>query len=207
MEPALQLLTPKAKVQASCKEHRSVFLATLYPAGSTEEVKGLLAAHAGIFADATHNCYAYMLGAGQETQYYSDQGEPSGTAGKPILHVLLRHGLTNALLVVSRYFGGIKLGVRGLIDAYTQTAELVVAEAKAQDLLQPFRLLKAIKVSLEYPQLEQVNYLLRKHQAELSQPEFGAHVIALLSYPAEEQEGLPQYILDLTASGQLKIIK
>jgi len=75
---------------------------------------------------ATHNCWAYRIGATSVEEHYSDDGEPSGTAGKPILGAILRKDLTNTLVVVTRYYGGIKLGVRGLIEAYGSTASLAL---------------------------------------------------------------------------------
>lgn len=81
-------------------------------------------------AQATHNCYAYRIGITERPlEYFNDHGEPNGTAGKPILGAILRHNLTNLVVVVTRYYGGKKLGVRGLIDAYDQTATLVLDEA------------------------------------------------------------------------------
>lgn len=81
-------------------------------------------------AQATHNCYAYRIGiSDRPLEYFNDHGEPSGTAGKPILGAILRQELTNVAVVVTRYYGGKKLGVRGLIDAYGQTATLVLEKA------------------------------------------------------------------------------
>ena len=88
-----------------------------------EQAREIISAHNREYANATHNCYAYICGFAQETQYYSDAGEPHGTAGKPILNSLLRGGMTNCLAIVTRYYGGIKLGVKGLIDAYGGTVE------------------------------------------------------------------------------------
>ncbi|MBW6514966.1 MAG: IMPACT family protein [Candidatus Syntrophosphaera sp.] len=105
------------------KIKRSVFRCFLFPIAGPEQARELIAAHNREYAGATHNCFAYVCGWEREIQYYSDAGEPSGTAGKPILNALLRAGMTNVLAIVSRWYGGVKLGVKGLIEAYGNTAE------------------------------------------------------------------------------------
>ena len=94
------------------------------------------------FPKATHYCWAYRIGTGSVLEHCSDAGEPAGTAGRPILGALKRCGLDNTLLVVTRYFGGIKLGVRGLIDAYGEAARLAAeaCEAKEMEFCLPLRL-------------------------------------------------------------------
>ena len=88
---------------------------------------------------ATHNCPAYILGKNGETVFCSDAGEPSGTAGKPILNMLHSHELTNIAIVITRYFGGVKLGVRGLIDAYGGTAEQTILIGEKEPVIDYFQ--------------------------------------------------------------------
>ncbi|MDZ4182239.1 MAG: YigZ family protein, partial [Candidatus Cloacimonadaceae bacterium] len=114
----MQLFTVSEISYTAQKIQRSEFIAWLYPAQNVDQARELIAAHNKAHADATHNCYAYVIGFDRETQYYSDAGEPSGTAGKPMLNALLSASMTNVLAIVTRHFGGIKLGVRGLIEAY-----------------------------------------------------------------------------------------
>ena len=102
------------------KIKRSVFIADVFSCHDEEEARAILATVTAKYRDATHNCRAYVLADG--TEYSSDDGEPSGTAGKPILGAIKRSGLVNVMVVVTRYYGGVKLGVRGLIDAYGDTA-------------------------------------------------------------------------------------
>ncbi len=85
-------------------------------------------------SQANHHCWAYRIGTENILEHCSDAGEPAGTAGRPILGMLKRHSLQNTLLVVTRYFGGIKLGVRGLIEAYGEAAELAVTEAGSVEM-------------------------------------------------------------------------
>ncbi|MBQ5836783.1 MAG: YigZ family protein [Alistipes sp.] len=121
-------LTIAEPAEAIYKERSSKFLVYAYPVESEEEIKLHLDRLRKEFFDATHHCYAYRLGAEGEVFRANDDGEPSGTAGKPILGQLLSAQLTNCLVVVVRYFGGTKLGVSGLIQAYKEsTAEVIAA--------------------------------------------------------------------------------
>ena len=109
-------------------EKRSKFLAFAIPVESVEEIKDIVAQYQKKYYDARHVCYAYMLGAERTEFRANDNGEPSGTAGKPILGQINSNELTNILIIVVRYFGGIKLGTSGLIVAYKQaTAEAIAA--------------------------------------------------------------------------------
>ena len=120
-------LTIAEPAEAIYKERSSKFLTYAYPVENEEEIKELLDALRKEYYDATHHCYAYRLGPQGETFRANDDGEPSGTAGKPILGQLLSTDLTNCLVVVVRYFGGTKLGVSGLIQAYKESTAEVIA--------------------------------------------------------------------------------
>ena len=108
--------------EGTYSEKRSKFLAFAIPVTTAEEVKAYVAEYQKRYYDARHACYAYMLGAERTDFRANDNGEPSGTAGKPILGQINSYGLTNILIIVVRYFGGIKLGTSGLIVAYRQAA-------------------------------------------------------------------------------------
>ena len=120
-------LTISEPAEAIYKERSSKFLTYAYPVESEEEIKELLDALRKQYYDATHHCYAYRLGPQGEQFRANDDGEPSGTAGKPILGQLLSAKVTNCLVVVVRYFGGTKLGVSGLIQAYKESTAEVLA--------------------------------------------------------------------------------
>jgi uncharacterized YigZ family protein len=111
------------RVRAELKVRGSRFIGTAVPVRSREEAAEELARIKKEFWDATHNCYAYRLAPDGLQYRFSDDGEPSGSAGKPILFVLQQRDLVNALVVVTRYFGGTKLGVGGLVRAYTEGAQ------------------------------------------------------------------------------------
>ena len=100
---------------------KSRFITTVYPCSTEEEAQAFIGRINKEFWDARHNCTAFALGPKQEQQRSSDNGEPSGTAGKPMLEVLKKTGITNIAVVVTRYFGGIKLGAGGLIRAYSHS--------------------------------------------------------------------------------------
>ena len=110
-------------------EKKSKFIAHVFPVQTQEEAEGHIQKLKKQYWDAAHNCYAYQLGEKSEIQRFSDDGEPQGTAGKPILEVLKGENLTNVLVVVTRYFGGTLLGTGGLVRAYGRTAKEGVIKA------------------------------------------------------------------------------
>jgi putative IMPACT (imprinted ancient) family translation regulator len=112
---------------------RSHFIACLLPAATEEEVRSKLESRCALHREATHNCWAYRLGPDPLIEYASDAGEPSGTAGRPILGSIRRSGLNNLLVVVTRSLGGVKLGVRGLIDAYGGITARALSAAARRD--------------------------------------------------------------------------
>lgn len=125
-----RFLTIAAKSEAVFKEKMSKFLAFAVPAVTRDEAKAVIAEYAKKYHDARHVCWAFMLGADRLDFLSSDNGEPSGTAGKPILGQINSFGLTNVVIVVVRYFGGIKLGTSGLIAAYREAARLALDAAE-----------------------------------------------------------------------------
>lgn len=120
---------PRATFQKELEIKKSIFLATLIPVKNEEEAQEAIAKMKKEKRDATHNCSAYRIGAEGIYEKSSDDGEPQGTAGHPMLHVLQMNELTNTLAIVTRWFGGIKLGAGGLTRAYTQSLADAVKEA------------------------------------------------------------------------------
>lgn len=123
-------LTLAEPAEALYKEKGSKFLAYAYPVSSEEQIRECLDALRKRYYDATHHCYAWRLGADGQNYRVNDDGEPSSTAGRPILGQLLSYGVTDVLVVVVRYFGGTKLGVSGLIAAYKESAAAVLSAAQ-----------------------------------------------------------------------------
>ena len=111
------------------EEKKSQFIAKVYPVNNEEQVVKYIEAAKKKYWDARHNCHAFVIGDNNEITRCSDDGEPSGTAGKPILEVIMRSGLHNCLIIVTRYFGGTLLGTGGLVRAYTQSAKEAVSNS------------------------------------------------------------------------------
>jgi len=131
---AYSFIAPAKEIDVEMTVKRSRFIGSvrisLDPDEASEKIKGF----PEIFPKANHHCWAYRIGTENILEHCSDAGEPAGTAGRPILGMLKRHSMQNTLLVVTRYFGGIKLGVRGLIEAYGETAELAATEAGSVEM-------------------------------------------------------------------------
>ncbi len=122
-------LTVKGEAQAQFVEQRSRFISFIWHVTTADEVKERIAALQKEYYDARHVCYAYMLGAERTDWRANDNGEPSGTAGKPILGQINSAGLSDVLIAVVRYFGGVKLGTSGLTEAYRLSAQQVIEKA------------------------------------------------------------------------------
>lgn len=122
--------TVKQVAEGLYKEKGSRFISFIYPVKTEEEIKTILAEIKLKYFDARHHCYAYGLGVRREAFRMNDDGEPSSTAGKPIFGQIVSHDLSNVLIVVIRYFGGTKLGVSGLIQAYKEAAADAIRNAE-----------------------------------------------------------------------------
>lgn len=127
-----EFLTISSTGEGYYTEKRSKFLAWAHHVESADEVKALIAEYRKRYYDARHVCYAYMLGAERQEYRANDDGEPSSTAGKPILGQINAAELTDVLVVVVRYYGGVNLGTSGLIVAYREAAALAIADAKKE---------------------------------------------------------------------------
>lgn len=138
---------------------RSLFIGSAKSVFCEEEASQYIYSRTQIHKNASHNCWAYILNPASEgKQYFSDAGEPSGTAGKHILGAMLSQSLSNCALVVTRYFGGKKLGIRGLIDAYSFTASETLKKSKIHTYSDGF----LYKIESSYPLWDKVLYGLRK---------------------------------------------
>lgn len=124
------LITVRNGGEGCYEEKKSRFLATVYSVESDEQAVSYIEAARRKYWDARHNCYAFVIGNNNETTRCSDDGEPSGTAGKPILEVITRAGIHNCLIIVTRYFGGTLLGTGGLVRAYTAAAKDALATSE-----------------------------------------------------------------------------
>lgn len=160
---------------------KSRFICSLFPVNSVEEINFHLKQIREQHNKASHNCYAYILGAGSEIQKCSDDGEPGGTAGMPMLNILRYENLSNILAIVTRYFGGIKLGTGGLTRAYGNA----VKEALQHGSIQTKQEKLSLSITVSYSENEQIKYLLQHHGALIHDIGYGEEV-RLDFYLAEE---------------------
>ena len=145
------------------KEKMSKFISFAVPVSTLDEVKEALARYQKEYYDARHVCWAYMLGAARTEFRANDNGEPSGTAGKPILGQINSFGLTNVLIVVVRYFGGIKLGTSGLIEAYrAAAAEAIRANEIIECLVED-----DVRIFFEYPFMNDVMRIVKEENVAI----------------------------------------
>ncbi len=150
------------------KEKGSKFIAETFVVTSEDEAKAAVASVKKKYFDARHHCYAYMIGPDKKTFRSSDDGEPSGTAGKPILNQILSKDVTNLCIVVTRYFGGIKLGTSGLINAYKTAAR----EALDNSTIVEKTINEIYSLEFEYPLMNEVMRILKDEELEQLNPRF-----------------------------------
>lgn len=176
------------------EEKKSRFIANTLPVSSQEEALEFIEKIKKHYWDARHNCYAYVLGDRHEIQRFSDDGEPGGTAGKPMLDVLLGEDIHNAVIVVTRYFGGTLLGTGGLVRAYSGAAKeglaasLILTKQKGQKLL--------LKTS--YSDVGKVRYLLLGNDIPILSEDYGAEVIFEALVPLDKKNVLTEALIDGT---------
>lgn len=150
------------------KEKMSKFLSFAVPCTSAQEALDVVKLYRNEYCDARHCCWAYMLGPERLEYRSNDDGEPSGTAGKPILGQINSFGLTNLVVIVVRYFGGIKLGTSGLIEAYRIAAQEALAVAETEERL----IEEQLQVAFEYPLMGEVMRIVKEEGATVLEQDF-----------------------------------
>ncbi len=178
---------------------KSVFLASVSHVETEDAAREFVSQIRKKYFDATHNCSAWILGETGDKQKSNDDGEPGGTAGNPILDTLKKNELTNICAVVTRYFGGIKLGAGGLIRAYSHTTSLGIAAAKIVRMTT----FKKIAVTVEYSFLAQVENFLRNKKISVANSEYAADVTLNLLLEPEAVEDFLAELTELTAASFL----
>jgi uncharacterized YigZ family protein len=174
----------------------SRFIATVAPAQSAKDAHAFVHELRREMPDATHHVYAFRIGHGASiVEGMSDDGEPSGTAGPPALAVVRGSGVGDVVLVITRYFGGTKLGTGGLVAAYTQAAQAGFAALATE----PKILRQSYALHIPYAILEQTRLLLEEFDALIDDETFDAHVGLRVQVPAERAERFVQAVRDLTA--------
>ncbi|MDN5345017.1 MAG: hypothetical protein PWQ18_1131 [Clostridia bacterium] len=173
-------LTVAREAIAEIKIERSLFISHAREVDSETAARGFIAQVAAAHRQATHNCFAYRLGTGKQAiTYYSDAGEPGGTAGRPILGAIASLGLTNVAVVVTRYFGGKKLGVRGLIEAYGQAARQALEEAGSIQRV----VTQELELTCSYAELDRLLYQLHSRGGRVLATDYGSEVRLKVAVP------------------------
>lgn len=199
-EGVRQMHTIAEPVENLIEIKRSRFIGNLYPIRSEEEAKERLREIRQQYPDATHHCYAYLLGEEQEVQKFSDDGEPSGTAGRPMLETLKKSGVTNVLAIVTRYFGGTLLGAGGLVRAYSQCVAELVKAATLQEIIH----YTALEVEVGYADWNRLQHLLEKQGVQYDTPAFAEQVRLAVRLPQEEAAAFEAHLREMT-HGQVRV--
>lgn len=172
-----ELKTINNNVVAEIVEKKSKFIANIFYVQNEEEVNFILKDIKKQFFDAKHHCFAYRIINDENIiQRSSDDGEPSGTAGKPILTILEKNQFVNILVVVTRYFGGILLGTGGLVKAYTDATLLAIEKSECVNIELGYE----IKVQLQYQELEKFKYFCKTNNIKIKNEEFYENVNMIL---------------------------
>ena len=202
---ATPYLIPAEEIRREQTVVNSRFIATLAPVASTDEARAFIARIRKEYSDATHNVPAYIIGGGNNvTDYCSDDGEPSGTAGRPALAVLRGSGLGDVAVVVTRYFGGTLLGKGGLVRAYTESTQMVVNAVRRARRQQ----VHVAMLALPYNMLARVRILVHNFQGEILDESFAADITITIRFPVENVEQLQQELSQVSAGKlQLEIIE
>jgi len=179
-------------------EKRSKFLAFAHHVETVDEVKELLAGYRKKYYDARHVCYAYMLGAGRDNFRANDDGEPSSTAGKPILGQINSNELTDILIVVVRYYGGVNLGTSGLIVAYREAA----ADAIAHASIVTQQVEEIVRYSFAYPQMNDVMRVVKEMNPRIVSQTFENTCEIVLSIRKSEANQLRSRLSKLIFGGK-----
>ena len=178
----MKFLTIADASEATVREKMSRFLAFAHPAADAQEAKAIIARYTNEYHDARHVCWAYMTGADRSVWQLSDNGEPSGTAGKPILGQINSFGLTNVVIVVVRYFGGIKLGTPGLIAAYREAARQALEAATIVE----GREMTELHISFAYLAMNDVMKIVKSFpEAKITAQDFDNACTMALSLPLD----------------------
>lgn len=175
-------------------EKKSRFIATVMHVESEEEANARIEELKKKYWDARHNCYAFILGKGSETMRFSDDGEPSGTAGKPILEVLKGRELTNTLVVVTRYFGGVLLGTGGLVRAYTDST----IEGLSNADLRTMQLMQCVGIDIDYNTIGKLKYMLASNEINILNEAYTDAVRVNIALPVNEVQRYLDSITDVT---------
>lgn len=186
------MYTIKNEVRTIYEINKSRFITSIKPVKSIEEAKSFFLDIKKEFAEATHNVTAYIIGKTGEFGHYSDDGEPNGTAGLPVLDVFKKNEITNFACVVTRYFGGIKLGAGGLVRAYSTATSLALKEAQICEIIEYI----ILEIEFNYPYLDIIENRLKN--IEIISKEFSTNVKLIIKIPQNSFEEIKNMLIYIT---------
>ena len=186
--------TVKQYGEGEIEEKKSRFLGKIKPVSTEEEAIAFIESIKKQYWDARHNCYAFIIGEHSESIRCSDDGEPSGTAGKPMLEVLQNNGLKNVVAVVTRYFGGTLLGTGGLVRAYTQATQAALEEAQIATMT----LMSVLEIRTDYNAIGKIKYMFAQADNLVMGEEYGVDVAVTIAVPVTERETMQKKIVEAT---------
>ena len=182
-----EFITIEENVQTEITEKKSKFIANLFYVENVEEAEELIKKIKKKYFDAKHNCFAYrVIEKGQIIEKSSDDGEPSGTAGQPMLSILQKNNLANVLIIVTRYFGGILLGTGGLVRAYSSSLLNAIEETKKVTKC----LGQELRVELDYNEFENFKYYCKKNKINIIKVEYQEYIECTISLEFNIKEKL-----------------
>lgn len=190
-----EYIVPYQDAESEFTEKRSRFITHLYKVETEAEARARIEEMKKKYYDARHNCWCYLLQEGGVVRY-SDDGEPQGTAGMPMLDVLRRENLTNVLCVVTRYFGGVLLGTGGLVRAYTKSTQLALENAGINEVNR----YAVVLITCPYSLLGTVQNLLPEHNCMVEETDYAADVTLTATLPEDGTAALEQALRDATSA-------
>lgn len=176
-------------------EKKSRFIGTAFPVSSEEEALTCISQVRKKYYDARHHCYAYVIGDKNEVMKQSDDGEPSQTAGMPILDVLKKEEIHNALIVVTRYFGGTLLGTGGLVRAYTQGAKAALEASQIMEAIDGYR----VTATMNYNLVGKIQYIAGNLSIKEESAEYGADVTLTYLIPKAQLESFQKQVTEASS--------
>lgn len=177
-------------------EKKSRFISTIYKVENEEQVTEILNATRKKYWDARHNCFAYVIGDKDEVVRCSDDGEPSGTAGKPILEVITGKGIHNCLVIVTRYFGGTLLGTGGLVRAYQGAANECIKNAVIAERISA----QQVEITTDYNGLGKIQYIAGQMEIQVKDTEYTDKVKMILIVENEKVDQLEKKVIEATSA-------
>ena len=196
--PSYSYFTIQDPAEGVYKEKGSKFLAFAYPVTSETDTKEKIETLKKEYFDARHHCFAWMLGPEKKHFRAFDDGEPNHSAGDPILGQIRSKGITNVLIVVVRYFGGVKLGVGGLISAYKAAAENALANATIIEV----EMTETVDLSFDYLILSDVMKVIKELSLKILEQDFGENGLTKISVPVRQKEKLMSKLELMKAMGK-----